>query len=416
MWSHLKEKGIKLPDIDSSEIERKLDPVLRQIEKNGIKVDVEVFERLSKKLEKRVEKLQIQIHKEAKEEFNIASPIQMAEVLFVKLKLPTENLKKTKTGFSTAATELRKIEDKHEIIKLILEYRELTKLLSTYLKPLPALVDSTKRLHTHYTQETSTGRLTSEDPNLQNIPIKGKYGSEIRSAFVADKGKVFVVADYSQIELRVVACLSEDSAMMEAFKTGQDIHARTAAELYDIDINEVSKDQRRVAKTVNFGVLYGMSPYGLSEALNIDQDQAAKYIDRYFTVHSGIKDYCNKMIEKAKRDGFVETLFGFRKELTNINSPNYIIADSEERIAINAPVQGSAAEILKLAMIELDEKLDPKEAKILLTVHDELVVEVSDKKVEKISNLIKDTMENVVKLCVPIEVDVGIGKNWADAK
>ncbi len=416
MWSHLKEKGINIPDISSKEIEEKLESVLRQIELNGIKIDVEVFKNLSRKLEKRVLQLQTQIYKISKEEFNIASPSQLAEVLFEKLKLPTERLKKTKTGFSTAAMELKKIEDKHEIIKLVLEYRELTKLLSTYLRPLPKMVDKDHRLHTHYTQETSTGRLSSENPNLQNIPIRGKYGEEIRSAFISDKGKIFVVADYSQIELRVVACLSGDQAMQEAFSTGQDVHARTAAELYEIDITDVTKDQRRVAKTVNFGVLYGMSPYGLSQALSIDQDIAAKYIERYFSVHSGIKDYCNKMIEKAKSDGHVETLFGFRKELTNINSPHYLTADAEERVAINAPVQGTAAEILKLAMIELYEKLDQNDAKILLTVHDELVIEVSDRCVDKIAKIVKEIMEGVVKLCVPINVDIGVGKNWADAK
>lgn len=415
MWSHIKEKGIKTPAITSKEIKKQLDPVLRSMEKEGIAVDVKKFRKLSEKLQQRVKILEGDIYRLAKGEFNIASPIQLSKILFEKLKLPTNKLKRTKQSFSTAASELRKIESDHKIIKPILEFRELTKLLSTYLKPLPVLVDKQGRLHTHYTQDTSTGRLTSEDPNLQNIPIKGKYGEEIRSAFVADKGKKLIVADYSQIELRVVACLSEDKAMLEAFNTNQDIHARTASELFNVNIKKITKDQRRLAKTVNFGVLYGMSPYGLSQALSIDLEEASKYIMRYFSVHSGVKDYCNEMIYRAKTEGDVETLFGFKRELVNINSPIRVASEADERIAINTPVQGTAAEIMKLAMIELDKKL-PKSSKLILTVHDELVVEVPISQAKKIATLVKKTMEGVVTLCVPIKVDVGVGKNWADAK
>src|SRR3989339_574007 len=453
MWSHLRKSGSKLPKITAKEIERKIDPILRQMEKAGIKLDVKAIQLLSKKLEAKSQKLEASIYKSAGEKFNIASPLQLAEVLFEKLRLPSEELKRTKSGVSTAASELKKVVDKHEIIKPILEYRELSKLLSTYLKPLPAMADKNSRLHTHFGQDTSTGRLTSFEPNLQNIPIKGELGPEIRRSFVAEKGCKLISADYSQIELRVVSCLSGDPAMMEAFSTGQDVHARTAAELFDVEITEVSHDQRRVAKTVNFGVLYGMSPYGLSQALSISQDEAAKYIGRYFTVHSGIKDYCNRMIELARSEGYVETLFGFRRELPNINSPHRQIAEAEERMAINTPVQGTAAEILKLSMIRLADQLkvlnenskiksqnynsklknsgilnqvqddDPKNLKscylkprLILTVHDELIVEVPEEQAKKIAQVMKETMEGAVKLCVPIEVSVGVGENWADTK
>lgn len=423
MWAHLAQKGIKLPKITAKEIDREIDSILRQMERVGVKVDVAVLNKLSRKLEAKSQKLETSIYKSAGEKFNIASPTQLSELLFEKLKLPTEELKRTKNGISTAASELKKVANKHGIIKPILEYRELTKLLSTYLKPLPAMVDKSSRLHTHFGQDTSTGRLTSYEPNLQNIPIKGELGPEIRAAFVAEKGHKLISADYSQIELRVVACLSGDSAMMEAFSTGQDVHSRTAAELFDINIKRVTHDQRRVAKTVNFGVLYGMSPYGLSQALSIGQNEAAKYIGRYFTVHSGIKDYCNRMIELARSEGHVETLFGFKRELPNINSPHRQTAEAEERMAINTPVQGTAAEILKIAMISLSKKLlanscqlSAGSAKLILTVHDELVVEAPKDQAGNIVKIMKETMEGVVKLCVPIEVSVGVGENWAETK
>jgi len=419
MWAYLKKKGFKLPKITAKQISKQVEPVLRAMESEGIKVDLDVFGKLTKKLEKRVAKLKSEILELAGFDFNISSPVQMQEVLFEKLKLSTMDMKKTKTGISTAASELKKIESKHKIIPLVLEYRELTKLLSTYLKPLPVMVDKKSRLHTTYGQDTNTSRLTSSDPNLQNIPIKGKYGLEIRRAFVADKGKKLVVADYSQIELRVVACLADDRVMQEAFLKGEDIHAKTASELFNINIKKVNKAQRSLAKTVNFGVLYGMSPYGLSQALSISQRDAAEYIMKYFSIHSGIKDYCTRMIEVAKNDGEVETLFGYKRELLNIHSKNNSAREADERIAINTPVQGTAAEIIKLAMINLYKKLNIKNKKygdLLLTVHDELVVEVPTREAKKVAKIVKDAMENVVKLCVPIEVEVGVGSNWEECK
>lgn len=424
MWSHLKDKGIALPKVSWEKINQDILPVLRKMEKTGIKLDVKKMDGTAKEVQGKAEKLEKEVYKNAGEKFNINSPSQMAEILFEKLKLPTKDLKKTKTGISTAASELQKLESGpkgvpsgHKIIKYILEYRELSKLLSTYLKPLPLLVDKNSRLHTHYGQDTSTSRINSSEPNLQNIPIKGEWGEKIRSTFVAEEGMVLVAADYSQIELRVVACLAQDQSMLESFKKGEDIHTRTASEIFNIPLNKVTSAQRRVAKTVNFGVLYGQSPYGLAQTLGIDQKVAAEYINQYFIKHPGIMNYCNRMIDLAHKEGKVETLFGFTRALPNINSPYRNMADSEERMAINAPVQGTAAEVLKLAMIELDKKLESKKGpRMLLTVHDELVVESPKAMAPEISKLVKDIMENVIQLCIPLKAEVGFGENWAEAK
>ncbi|MFA4995769.1 MAG: DNA polymerase [Patescibacteria group bacterium] len=421
MWSHLKEQGIELPKITSKEINEQIGPVLRRMEKIGVEIDVKSLNSLAKDTEGKLRKIEKQIWKLAGEEFNINSPMQMAEILYKKFKLLNGEIKKTKNGYSTAANELKKLEGKHKIIKPILEYRELSKLLSTYLKPLPLLVDEKSRLHTSYGQDTTTGRLTSNEPNLQNIPIKGELGQKIRKAFVASKGMKLISADYSQIELRVVACLANDKVMKEAFIQHQDIHAKTAAEIFDTKTNKVTSDQRRVAKTVNFGVLYGMSPYGLSQSLSIEQEKAADFISRYFTAHSGIKDYCNRMIGKAHDEGYVETIFGFKRMLPNIDSHYRNIANAEERMAINTPVQGSAAEILKLAMIDLEKKLDDLnknkfKAQMLLTIHDELIIEVVDSAVSEVAKIVKETMEQVIKLCVPIVAEVKVGNNWGEMK
>lgn len=446
MWSYLKDKSIIVPKITSVEISEQLEPVLRAMEEAGIKLNIEKLKDLEKKLTADTLKLRAEILELAGQEFNVDSPSQMADVLFNNLKLPSEGLKRTKSGPSTAASELNKIKDKHEIIAPILEYRELSKLISTYLLPLPKMVDGESRLHTHYAQDVATGRISSNDPNLQNIPIKGRYGEDIRRAFVASPGKVLISADYSQIELRIVACLAEDKEMIESFNSGRDIHTETAADIFKKEAKEVSADERRFAKTINFGVLYGMSPYGLSQALNIGVDSAAEYIRRYNEVYSGISAYCKRMITEAKEKGYVETLFGYRRVLPNINSNNRYLAEAEERMAINTPVQGTAAEILKLSMLDLDREfnnqgtrnkiqtnskiniqnskklspniynLKPVKAQLLLTVHDELVVEAPEAEAGEVAKVVKVTMENVIKLCVPIEVEVGIGKNWAESK
>lgn len=434
MWQHLLKNGIKLPKITSKEINKRIVPVLRQMEKRGVLLDTKLLNDLAKDIEARLKKIEKDIYKLAGEEFNINSPIQMADILFNKLKLPTTDIKKTKTGYSTSASELAKLEKnpetksplrgraplRHKIIRPLLEYRELSKLLNTYLKPLPLLVDENSRLHTNYGQDTTTGRLTSNEPNLQNIPIKGELGQKVRKAFVAEKGMKLISADYSQIELRVVACLADDEAMKEAFRTGEDIHSKTAAEIFNTSISKVTPDQRRVAKTVNFGVLYGMSPYGLSQALNIGQNEAAEYITKYFIVHAGIKDYCTRMRKVAREEGYVETLFGFRRSLPNIDSHYRNIAEAEERMAINTPVQGTAAEILKLAMIRLASSIEHIAAsdrpRMLLTIHDEIVLEVPDAGVSETAKLVKDSMENTIGLCVPIVVEVKVGENWGEMK
>jgi DNA polymerase-1 len=280
---------------------------------------------------------------------------------------------------------------------------------------LPKLVDKKSRLHTHFAQDARTGRITSADPNLQNIPIKGDLGPEIRAAFVAEKGNKLISADYSQIELRVVACLAQDRVMLKAFEDGIDIHTKTASEIFDLPVSKIDHDKRRIAKTVNFGVLYGISPYGLSQTLRIEQEKAAEYIMRYFEIHSGIKKYCQEQIDFARKHGCVETLFGFRRKLPDINSENRNQREAAERIAINTPVQGTAAEILKLAMIELSKKL-PKFARLILTVHDELIVEAKTNQAKKVAKIMREVMENEVKLCVPVEVEVGIGDNWNETK
>jgi len=423
MWSHLKDKGLILPKITSDEINQQVGPVLRKMEEAGVLIDCDALRELDKGVESKIDNLTSRIYSLSGEEFNINSPQQLSLILFEKLRLPTRDLKRTKTGVSTGASELLKLFEKHPIIEPLLEYRELSKLLSTYLKPLPEMVGKDGRLHTTYGQETSTGRLTSANPNLQNIPIKGTSGTEIRRAFVAPKDHALISADYSQVELRIVACLADDPVMKEAFETGRDVHATTAAEIFNIPIDQVTHDQRRFAKTVNFGVLYGMSSYGLSEALRISRDKASQFIRRYFEVHKGIKVYCDQMIEYAKGHGYTETLFGFRREFPNINSVNHNLVEAEERMAVNAPVQGTAAEILKLAMINLDQKLGNLSTnegqdtpRMILTVHDELVLEVPNDLVAETSALVKEIMENVVRLCVPLEVEVGTGPNWAEAK
>ncbi|MFA5927581.1 MAG: DNA polymerase [Patescibacteria group bacterium] len=418
MWKHLTEKGVILPKITSAEINKQVEPVLREMEKVGVLIDCDVLRQLEENIEGKIEGLVSAIHHFAGEEFNINSPQQLSIILFEKLNLPTKDLKRTKSGVSTGASELMKLIDQHPIVEPLLGYRELAKLLSTYLKPLPEMVGKDGRLHTTYGQETSTGRLTSANPNLQNIPIKGDWGAEIRKAFIAPEGSKIISADYSQIELRIVACLAQDPVMLQAFEGGRDVHAATAAEIFDTQIDKVTSDQRRIAKTVNFGVLYGMSPYGLSEALRISRDKAIQYIRRYFETHIGIKKYCGDMIKQAKDQGYTETLFGFRREFSNINSFNHNAAEAEERMAVNAPVQGSAAEVLKLAMIELGKRAKGGERKwtMVLTVHDELIFEVLEDGVVEAIKEIKEVMENVVDLCVPLVVEAGSGDNWADAK
>lgn len=400
------------------EIEMPTAHALAAIEENGITLDVEFLHEMSKKLHRRIHTLEKKIHTLAGVEFNVASSVQMKEVLYETLKLPTAKIKKTKTGYSTAASELEKLRDKHEIIPLIEEYRELTKLTSTYIDALPKLVNpKTGRVHTSFNQTiAATGRLSSTDPNLQNIPIRTELGREIRKAFVAPRGKRILALDYSQIELRVVAHLAQDKLMMEAFQNGEDIHTRTAAELNEVDQKDVTKDMRRQAKAINFGILYGMGVQGIMRDSGVSREEASLFLDRYFSVHSGIYDYIEKIKRQTHETQYAETMFGRRRNLPDIASRNRMLSAAAERAAVNMPVQGTAADIMKLAMIAVQENIEKGkiDATMLLQVHDELVFEVDSKKAKTVATKIQKIMEGIVELDVPLSVDVEIGTNWGE--
>ncbi|MGB0757809.1 MAG: DNA polymerase I [Patescibacteria group bacterium] len=400
------------------DIEFPLVPVLVDMEHQGIKVDESFLQNFQKQLASDIENIEKQIYEMAGEEFNVASPKQLKVILFEKLEIPTDGLKKTKTGVSTAASELEKMKGLHPIIDLISDFRELAKLQSTYVEALPKLINKdTGRVHTSFNQTiTATGRLSSSDPNLQNIPIRTKLGREIRKAFVAEKGNVLIAADYSQIELRVVAHLSDDQRMIETFKTQGDIHRTTASFIFDVPLDQVDRDMRRSAKEVNFGVLYGMGAYGLSQRTGISMAEAREFIDKYFAQYPKMKQYTESLIEHAEEEGYVETMFGRRRYLPDINSGVAMVRNAAKRAAINLPVQGTSADIMKLAMIRVyDEVVKGNEdVRMLLQVHDELVFEVPEDRAKEIGEKVQDVMEHIAKLKVPLEVDVKVGLNWDD--
>ncbi|MGM0602925.1 MAG: DNA polymerase I [Bacillota bacterium] len=400
-----------------TEIELPLIKILALLEYNGVKVDKDWLEELSERLEKRLDIITEKVYELADEEFNLNSPKQLGEILFEKLGLPV--IKRTKTGYSTNAEVLSQLEDKHPVIPLITEYRQLAKLKSTYIDSLPPLInEKTGKIHTSYNQMvTATGRLSSTDPNLQNIPIRTEEGREIRKAFVPSKDDMLLLAvDYSQIELRVFAHLSGDKRLKEAFSKGRDIHTETAAEIFEVNSEEVSPNMRRHAKVINFGIAYGMSAYGLSQDLDISVEEAQDYIDKYFEEFSGVKEYMDKSVKEAQELGYVKTLFERRRYIPEINSKNYHRRSFAERTAINTPVQGTAADIMKKAMIDVYEALKNRDLKvnILLQVHDELVFEIAESDLEEAACLIKEKMENTCKLDVPLVVDLQTGKNWRD--
>lgn len=400
-----------------SDIEVPLIPVLYRMERAGVKLDRTFLSDLSEKFHKDLDGLTEKIYRAAGKPFNVNSPSQLSDILFVDLQINTKGIKKTKTTLSTAVDELEKIRDAHPIVPLIMDYRELAKLTSTYVDALPLLVAKDGRLHTTYEQVVAaTGRLSSLNPNLQNIPIRTEQGREIRKAFVAEKGYVLVTADYSQIELRIAAMLAGDQAFLKAFKEGADIHTRTAAEAWGIPENEVTKDQRRAAKAVNFGILYGMGPRNLAKSTGLSLDEARDFIDRYFSLHGAIKNYIDETKEKAHTFGYVETLFGRKRYFPEIQSGIQMLVAQAERMAVNMPMQGTQADLIKKAMIEIDRVLDPKEARLILQVHDELVLEVKEEAAEKIGNLVKEKMEGIVEWDVPIIADVHAGKNWGEMK
>ncbi len=404
------------------EIEMPLVTVLADMEDDGVLLDKKVLSELSKSIDKRIKALEKKIHKLAGTEFNIKSTQQLREILFEKLEISSFNVGKNKTGFSTAADELDKLKDAHPIIRLIQEYRELTKLSSTYVDALPDLINKkTGRLHTSFNQTiTATGRLSSTEPNLQNIPVRTELGNEIRKAFIACSGYVMLSLDYSQIELRLAAHMSGDKKMIAAFANNEDIHTATAAGINGVSLNEVTKEMRREAKATNFGILYGQGPHGLAQSADISYDRAREFIANYFAVYQGVKKWVEKVVEEAREKGYAETLFGRRRFLPEINSSVVMVKKAAERMAINTPLQGTAADMIKIAMIEtakmIKNEYKPEEIKMILQVHDELLFEVKSSKVKELSAKIKNIMEGVIKLKVPVEVDASTGDNWGELK
>ena len=388
---------------------------LFQMEKRGMKLDDTLLKQMGDELAAEVGELEQQMYSMAGYEFNASSPAQLSEVLFTKLQLPTAGIKKGKTGYSTGQKELDKLRGQHPIIELIERYRELTKLISTYIEALPKLMATDGRIHTTFNQDvTSTGRLSSTNPNLQNIPVRTELGRKIRQAFVPSDGKVFVGADYSQFELRLAAVLAGDEKLIEDFNSDIDIHAKTAAETYGISIDEVSKSQRRAAKVINFGVLYGMSPHGLAAATGMSFTEAKKFIDHYFEVRKPIRQYLDKILTQAREQGFVETYFGRRRPTPDVKSSNFMVRSSAERAAMNMPIQGTEADLMKLAMIRLEDKLSGL-ADAILQVHDSILVECKPEDVQKVSEIMKAEMEGVCpELPIKLKVDVGTGANWGE--
>jgi len=397
------------------EFDLPLIPILYKMEKRGMLIDREYFARLKTEFEREVAGKERKVWELAGTEFNVNSPAQLADVLFNKLGLSTKGIKKTARGYSTGIKELDKLQDQHPIIEAIKEYREAAKLLSTYIAPLPELADNMDRVHTTFNQNvTATGRLSSTNPNLQNIPVRTEVGKRIREGFVAAPGKVLVSADYSQFELRLAAALAGDRALLEDFNNDVDIHTKTAAEAFGVPMEEVTKTQRRAAKVINFGILYGMSIRGLAEAADMQYYEAKDFIEHYFELRKPIKDYLEKILEDAREKGYVETLFGRRRPTPDVKSSNFIVRTSAERAAQNMPIQGTEADLMKRAMINLD-KILPDGAEMIMQVHDSVIVECDEALAEEVGAILKREMEAVApELPVKLVVDVTVGKNWGE--
>ncbi len=397
------------------DIEWPILPVLARIEQRGMKLDIDYLDKMSQDFTERIQALEHDIYKEAGREFNINSPKQLQVVLFDELGLSSAGIKKTKSGYSTGASELDKLRSLHPIVDLISRYRELTKLKSTYIDALPKLVDENSRLHTTLTQTVAqTGRLSSLHPNLQNIPVRTEEGRAIRKAFTAEKGNVLVSADYSQFELRLAAHLSGDEHMLDTFSKGRDIHAQTAADLYGVELKDVSKEQRYNAKAVNFGVMYGMSAHGLSVSTEMSREEAADFIKKYFSLRPQLYEYLEGLKKQAHEQGYVETMFGRRRPMPDIRSSNYMVRAAAERAAMNMPIQGTEADIMKLAMIEADKRLD-EDCWQIMQVHDSILVECPESKSGDVARLLKDAMESAApEIDVDLVVDTSVGKTWQD--
>lgn len=399
-------------------IDFKLIKVLAKMEFLGIRIDKAYLKKMSDKLKVEIEKLEETAFNLSGEKFNLSSPKQLSEVLFDHMNLPTKGIKKGKTGYSTGQKELDKLRGIHPIIEVIERYRELTKLINTYIDTLPVLADENDRVHTTFNQNVVvTGRLSSTDPNLQNIPIRTELGRKVREAFVPKEGYTFIQADYSQFELRLAAVLAGDREMIDGFNRDEDIHKRTAALIYGVPDNEVTKEMRRSAKVINFGILYGMSPHGLSVATKMSVKEAKDFIERYFKLRIKLKEYLDSIIDFAKQHGYVKTLFGRKRPANDINSSNYMVAEAAKRATINMPIQGTEADLMKLSMIHLDEELEKRglKARQIIQVHDSILLECPEDEVETVKELVKNVMENVYpKLGIKLTVDVASGDNWGD--
>ena len=400
------------------QLEKTLVPVVKKMMEYGIKIDLEALEELSKNLDDRCQNLISKIHEVSGSSFNINSPKLLSEVLFEKLKISTSNLKKTPGGvISTASQELEKLKDAHPIVNLILEYRKLFKLKSGFVEPLPKMAEPKDgRIHPRFHQiGTVTGRMSCSNPNLQNIPIKGEIGKGIRKCFVAEKDFKFVSADYSQMELRIAASVADDKKMREIFQKGEDIHQLTASQIYQLPLEKITEEMREFAKTLNFGVLYGMGVRGFAQRTGISQTRAKEFIDQYFKKFQGIEKYVRDSLQKARKLGYVETLFGRKRFLSEINSIDHRLKAQAERMAINFRIQGTAADIIKMAMVEIERQgiLDD-DCRMILQIHDELLFEVKESKIKEVVPRIKKIMENVVKLKVPLKADLKVGENWLE--
>ena len=399
-----------------SEIELPLSKVIAKMELDGVYIDINELKEMGIDMQKKIAALENEIYDMAGLHFNISSPKQLGEVLFERLNL--EHGKKIKSGYSTSSDILEKLVNKHPIVEKIIEYRMLTKLYSTYVEGLINVAKDSK-IHTIYTQTlTRTGRLSSIEPNLQNIPIRYEYGRLIRKAFVPSPNSVILGADYSQIELRIISHMASLTTLIEAFKNGEDIHTKTASDIFHIDQKDVTKNERRIAKAVNFGIIYGISSYGLSENLGIDKVEAQEFIDNYLESYPGIKEYMENTIKSAYQNGYVKTLFGRRRYIEELNNKNRFIRASGERIALNTPIQGTSADIIKKVMVDIDEcfRKNNIKSKMIIQVHDELVFDCLIEELDKVSKIVKDCMENAIKLDVPLEIEMSSGKNWYEAK
>lgn len=409
----------ELPNVQkvAETIDFPLIPILARMEHHGILLDAAQLDNMNSGLTKEISDIQQQMYGMVGYEFNISSPSQLGEVLFTKLQLPTTGIKRGKTGFSTGQKELDKLRGQHPIVELIERYRELTKLQNTYVETLPKLMDENGRIHTTFNQDVAaTGRLSSTDPNLQNIPIRTDLGRKIRDAFVPAKGNVFVSADYSQFELRLAAVLAGDKQMIEDFNSDIDIHAKTASDVLGVPLEEVTKTQRRNAKVVNFGVLYGMGPHALAQNTGMTFAGAKQFIDDYFELRKSIREYIDATIEKAKVEGFVETLFGRRRPTPDINSSNFVVREAAKRAAANMPIQGTEADLMKMAMIEVEKKLRSDNLGVqILQIHDSILVECPRENAEAVARMLDETMEAIYPaLGIKLKVDISIGDNWGE--